>query len=132
MKKRTPGKVSRPFLADSDAHFGQARIPDLRAEQLQMEDACRKLRARVQYWAKRIKVVPTQIRVQPMKRKWASCSTKGWISLNAALIKQPRRFQDYAIVHELLHLEIPNHGKLFKCMMNSYLPGWSAGFRQGR
>lgn len=112
--KRTVKKVSQPFLADSDAFPGQARMPDL----------LHKLRQRVQYWAKRIKVVPTQIRVQPMKRKWASCSTKGWISLNTDLIQQPRRFQDYAIVHELLHLEVPNHGKLFKSLMNAYLPGW--------
>ena len=30
------------------------------------------------------------------------------------------------IVHELLHLSIPNHGKLFKSLMNAYLPDWEA------
>jgi len=35
-------------------------------------------------------------------------------------------FQDYVIVHELLHLQVPNHGKLFKSLMNAYLPGWEA------
>jgi predicted metal-dependent hydrolase len=28
------------------------------------------------------------------------------------------------IVHELLHLLVPNHGKLFKSLMNAYLPDW--------
>lgn len=92
-----------------------------------------KLRARVGYWTRKLKVEPTQIRIQRMKRKWASCSPKGWISFNRALIGESQSFQDYAIIHELLHLEIPNHGKLFKSMMNAYLPNWERvkclGFR---
>jgi len=82
------------------------------------------LKAGINWWSKKLDIRPAQIRVQPMKRKWASCSTKGWISFNTALIDKPRSFQNYAIVHELIHLEIPNHGKLFKAMMNSCLLGW--------
>ena len=75
-------------------------------------------------WAEKIKVKPTQIRVQKMTRKWASCSLKKWVSFNIDLLNESRQFQDYVIVHELLHLQIPNHGKLFKSMMNVYLPDW--------
>lgn len=28
------------------------------------------------------------------------------------------------IVHELLHLLVPNYGKLFKSLMKAYLPRW--------
>ena len=31
---------------------------------------------------------------------------------------------DYIIVHELLHLEIPEHGKGFRAMMGAWLPDW--------
>lgn len=82
------------------------------------------LRSRVEYWARKLKVQPAQVRIQMMRRKWASCSPKGWISFNRALIRESRSFQNYAIIHELLHLEIPNHGKLFKSMMNAFLPNW--------
>ncbi|MCK4790867.1 MAG: M48 family metallopeptidase [Desulfobacteraceae bacterium] len=27
-------------------------------------------------------------------------------------------------MHELLHLRVPNHGKLFKSLMSLYLPDW--------
>ena len=27
-------------------------------------------------------------------------------------------------VHELLHLRVPNHGRLFKSLMSAYLPEW--------
>lgn len=82
------------------------------------------LKTAAAHWAEIIKVNPKQIRVQEMTQKWASCSPKGWVSFSTALLDQPKAFQDYVIVHELLHLKIPNHGKLFKSLMTAYLPGW--------
>ncbi len=83
-------------------------------------------KAEIARWAAIMKVKPVQIRVQRMTKKWASCSSKGRVSFSADLLQEPRAFQKYAIVHELLHLQVPNHGKLFKSLMNAYLPGWEA------
>jgi len=82
------------------------------------------LKTLINEWAEEIKVTPKQIRVQQMKHKWASCSTSGWISFNFDLLNKPKKFQDYVIIHELLHLQIPNHGKLFKSMMTIFFPDW--------
>ena len=81
-------------------------------------------KAEVARWAAVMKVKLAQIRVQRMTKKWASCSSKGRVSFSADLLREPKPFQDYVIVHELLHLQVPNHGKLFKSLMNAYLPGW--------
>jgi predicted metal-dependent hydrolase len=59
-----------------------------------------------------------------MTKKWASCSGQGRVSFSTDLLHEPKKFQEFVIVHELLHLQVPNHGKLFKSMMNAYLPGW--------
>lgn len=59
-----------------------------------------------------------------MTRKWASCSTLGWIRLAEDLADQPDDFHDYVIVNELLRLQIPTHGKLFKSLMSIYIPNW--------
>jgi predicted metal-dependent hydrolase len=83
----------------------------------------RGFKERVDSWATRIKVKPTQIRIQKMTRKWASCSTTGWVTFADDLVKEPEPFQDYVIVHELLHLRLPNHGKLFKSLLAAYVPG---------
>jgi predicted metal-dependent hydrolase len=77
-----------------------------------------------------VKVQPSQLRVQKMTRKWASCSTAGWITLAEDLLNMPRPFQQVVIVHELVHLQIPNHGRLFKSMMNSLVPGWDEILRK--
>jgi predicted metal-dependent hydrolase len=81
-------------------------------------------KASAREWAARIKAKPTQIRVQRMRNKWASCSPGRWISFSEGLLDESLVFQEYVIVHELLHLRIPNHGKLFKSLMSTYLPGW--------
>ena len=81
-------------------------------------------------WAEKISVNPRQIRVQKMTKKWASCSTNGWVCFSADLLKEPRGFQDYVIVHELLHLQVPNHGKLFKSLLNAYLPEWEKALKK--
>jgi hypothetical protein len=61
-----------------------------------------------------------------MRRKWGSCSSSGTITLANDLTQQDRRFQDYVIVHELLHLRLSTHGPMFKAMMSVYVPGWQA------
>ncbi len=78
----------------------------------------------VREWAVRLKVKPAQIRVQSMRSKWASCSPGRWISFSEDILAENVEFQEYVIVHELLHLRIPNHGRLFKSLMSVYVPGW--------
>ena len=59
-----------------------------------------------------------------MTRKWGSCSTAGTITLATDLHGEDVGFQDFVIAHELLHIRVPNHGKLFKALMTTYVPDW--------
>ncbi len=82
------------------------------------------LKRRAMAWAVTLRVNPKVIRVQEMRRKWGSCSSTGTITLASDLVDTDGRFQDYVIVHELLHLRFPTHGKMFKALMSAYVPGW--------
>jgi predicted metal-dependent hydrolase len=78
-------------------------------------------KAEVQAWAQRLGVTPREIHLRPMKRKWASCSSRGRLTFNTELLHQPAAFRREVIVHELLHLKVPNHGPLFKALLKAYL-----------
>jgi predicted metal-dependent hydrolase len=78
-------------------------------------------KSEVMAWANRIGVEPTEIRLRQLKNKWASCSSNGRLTFNSEILSQPARFRAEAIVHELLHLKVPNHGKLFKELMKVLL-----------
>ena len=82
------------------------------------------IRERVEFWARSLNVQPSLVRVRRMTRKWGSCSTSGVLTLAADLIEQEPGFQDFVIAHELLHLRVPNHGRLFKALMTAYVSNW--------
>lgn len=82
------------------------------------------LRRRALAWAVKLRVNPRVIRIQDMRRKWGSCSSAGTVTLARDLVDQDQRFQDFVIAHELLHLRVPTHGRLFKSLMSAHVPGW--------
>lgn len=78
-------------------------------------------KAEVRAWAERIGVQPRAIHIRPMRRKWASCSSTGRLTFAQDLLRQPAAFRAEVIVHELLHLKVPNHGRLFRALMRAYI-----------
>jgi predicted metal-dependent hydrolase len=82
------------------------------------------LRRRTLAWALRLRVTPKVVRIQSMRHKWGSCSSKGTLTLALDLADQEPDFQEFVIAHELLHLRIPNHGRLFKALLTAYVPQW--------
>lgn len=79
-------------------------------------------KARVRQWAEKIGVEVKTISMRPMKNKWASYTKKNQLLIfNAELLDMSRKIGDYVIVHELLHFNVPNHGKLWKSLMLAHL-----------
>ena len=60
--------------------------------------------------------------VKNQKTRWGSCSEKNNINLNVNLAHLPEELMDYAILHELVHTRIKNHGKRFWELLLSYMP----------
>lgn len=88
------------------------------------------IREKVYFWRDKIGVEISEIQLRNMKKKWASISTNGRLTLNKELINLPNSLIEYVIVHELVHLLVPNHGKLYKAYMSSYLPDWQTREQQ--
>jgi predicted metal-dependent hydrolase len=76
---------------------------------------------RIKDWAARLDVSVRAVAIRRMRNKWASCSTAGRLTFDKELLCLSDDLQDYVIVHELLHLEVPNHGKLWKSLMRAHL-----------
>lgn len=83
------------------------------------------LKAEVGTWARRMGLEARlqEIYIRPMKRKWASVSSRGRLTLNRDLLTQPAAFRREVIIHELVHLKL-NHGghnKMFRSLVRAYL-----------
>jgi predicted metal-dependent hydrolase len=77
-------------------------------------------------WADKLGVRVRSLAVRPMRKKWASCSTAGRLNFSSELLSLPHDLADYVIVHELLHLSVPNHGRLWKSLMRAHLGNYEA------
>lgn len=80
----------------------------------------------VRTWSKRLDVHPSEIHVTAMSRKWASCSSRGRVTFASDLLAQPDEVRREVIVHELLHLKVPNHGPLFRALLSTHLSSGGA------
>lgn len=79
------------------------------------------LKQEVVSWASEVGVAPKEIHVRDMKRKWASCSSKGRLTFATSLLHEPKETRSRAIVHELLHLRYPTHGRMFNRLLDIHL-----------
>ena len=77
-------------------------------------------KAEVRQLAAEMKANTREIHLRAMKNKWASCSSGGRLTFDTKLLSEPKQFRREVISHELLHLTVPNHGKLFKTLHRSY------------
>ena len=85
------------------------------------EERKRTFKARVYRWAEELDTPVVAIAVRRMTTKWASYSTNGRLTFDTQVLDLSPELQDYVIVHELLHFHVPNHGKLWKSLMQAHL-----------
>ena len=81
---------------------------------------------RTAYWAERMGLHPTQIRITSARRRFGSCSSEGHICYSWRLMQYPSEAIDYVVVHELAHLKHMNHSPAFHALVARYLPDHKA------
>lgn len=62
---------------------------------------------------KKLKRSPNRIYVMGQRTKWGNCSSLGNLSFNWRLILAPDFVLEYLVVHELVHLAVPDHSQKF-------------------
>jgi len=62
---------------------------------------------------KRLKREPNRVDVMGQRTKWGNCSALGNLSFNWRLIMAPDFVLRYIVVHEAVHLAVPDHSQKF-------------------
>jgi len=87
-------------------------LSDIELDEL-VNRACEVFTKKVQYYAPIVGVDWNRITVRNQKTRWGSCSSKGNLNFNVALMRAPIEVLDYVVVHELCHRIHLNHSKDF-------------------
>jgi predicted metal-dependent hydrolase len=65
-----------------------------------------------------------RVSIRRQRTRWASCSSRGTISLSANLLFLEPRYVQYVLTHELCHLKEMNHSRRFWRLVGEYHPGY--------
>ncbi len=109
-------------------HLDRTAVLEARAEALVRDNPLPRAAARamivgrVDELARRHGFSYQRVFVRRQRTRWGSCSHRNNISLNLQLARLPARLMDYAILHELVHTRIRNHGKAFWREMTRLMP----------
>ncbi|MBX7235796.1 MAG: M48 family metallopeptidase [Caldilineales bacterium] len=118
---RAPVEISEQELAESIARLS-ARLERKRdARSLSDNElAVRAQQLNREYFAGRLRWQSIRW-VTNQERRYGSCTpTNGRIRISHRVATLPAWVQDYVIVHELAHLQAPNHGPGFWQLVNRY------------
>lgn len=84
-----------------------------------------KLPPLIEKWTECLNVRLTGYHLRRMKSRWGSCNHRTrHIRLNTELVTKPRHMLEYVLVHEMVHLIVPNHGTRFVALMDKHYPSW--------
>lgn len=89
-----------------------------------LDKAKEKIPERVAYYEKFFVEKRGRIEIKDQKKRWASCTKEGNLTLNWKGIIAPANILDYIIVHEMCHLRYMNHSKEFWEMLGRVLPDY--------
>lgn len=81
-----------------------------------------KIAERIELLRSCIKITPKKVQIREMPTRWGSCTPAGTISYNWRCVMVPLFVLDYLIVHELIHLEYPDHSRDFWQRVSEILP----------
>ena len=94
-------------------------------EALYRRKARERFEDRADHYAVEMGIEYDRIEVRNQKTKWGSCSTSGTIGLNWRLMMAPPEVIDYVVIHELAHLQEPNHSEAFWSLVEQYEPEYA-------
>lgn len=67
---------------------------------------------------------PKRLEIKDQKHLWGSCGQDRVLNLNWHLIFAPKPVLEYAVVHELCHLQHRNHDASFWNLVGTIMPDW--------
>jgi Predicted metal-dependent hydrolase len=88
------------------------------------DEACKVIPEIAAHYAGIVGVSYGRITIRNQRTRWGSCSSKGNLNFNVALMLAPKEVMDYVVVHELCHRLEMNHSPRFWKEVGRVIPDY--------
>lgn len=109
-------KDGKFFLSDSAMNPREAFV------KFYKKQAKLKIQERLFIYQSSVNLIPGKVEIRELPTRWASCTPAGNIYFNWKCVMAPLVVLDYLIIHELVHLEYPNHSRAFWDKVSAIYP----------
>jgi hypothetical protein len=89
-----------------------------------MAKGLQRIKDRIKYYAPKVGVEPSDLKVKDMGFRWASCSKANVLSFHWKCMMAPAKIIDYIVVHELCHMHHRNHSNAFWNEVDKVMPDY--------
>lgn len=115
---------ARPVELGDRLYISSLALPEARRalREWYRRNAAKHISGRCAYYARLIGRAPNLVRISSAEKRWGSCSPEGNLNFSWRLMMAPPEVIDYIVVHEMAHLEVPNHSASFWDRVASIMP----------
>lgn len=115
---------ARPVELGDRLYISSLALPEARRalKEWFRENAARHISGRCAHYARLIGRAPNLVRISNAEKRWGSCSPEGNLNFSWRLMMAPPEVIDYIVVHEMAHMEVPNHSASFWDKVASIMP----------
>jgi predicted metal-dependent hydrolase len=121
-------KVSAGHIIVSSHYPSNVKLTQLLVTDWFKEKAHRKFRERLEICLQKFpapeKFRPQGVIIRQLQNRWGSMTGAKRLVLNTRLIHAPVSCIDYVIIHELCHIQHPDHSPKFWKLLATILPDW--------
>ncbi len=121
-------KISAGHIIVSSHYPGNVKLTETLVTEWLKEKAHRKFRERLEICLQKFpapeKFRPQGVIIRQLQNRWGSMTGAKRLVLNTRLIHAPVSCIDYVIIHELCHIQHPDHSAKFWKLLATILPDW--------
>ncbi len=134
---QVPARLSNSKIQEAIPEMIEKILAREAREKLSEGDLLNRANRLIDIYLPEFTVRPASVNWRTMNERWGSCTTVDrTIRISDRLSGAPDYVLDYLLVHELIHLEIPDHSESFRALLsrfmeseraNAFLEGYEAG-----